>query len=87
MAKGTNVRRTSSGALGLVYVADGLSDRYFKLHMNAWDCLAGLLMVREAGRMIAGTCLIEDLRSGGSVLAATSKIAPMLAKSSGINIR
>lgn len=87
LAKGTNVRRASSGALGLAYVADGRSDGYVELHMNAWDCLAGLLMVREAGGVIAGTCLSEDLRRGGSVLAATPKIAPMLAKASGITAK
>jgi|TARA_B110000879_G_scaffold118843_1_gene157906 myo-inositol-1(or 4)-monophosphatase len=84
--EGANARRASSGALGLAYVADGRSDGYVELHMNAWDCLAGLLMVREAGGVIAGTCLGEDLRTGGSVLAATPKIAPVLSNASGIVI-
>jgi hypothetical protein len=43
-------------------------------------------MVREAGGVIAGTCLSDDLRKGGSVLAATPRIAPILAKASGISI-
>ena len=47
--RGANVRRGASGALGLAYVADGRSDAYAELHMNAWDCLAGLLLVKEAG--------------------------------------
>jgi len=87
LSAGANVRRTSSGALGLAYVADGRSDGYVELHMNAWDCLAGLLMVREAGGVIAGTCLDEDLSKGGSVLAASPKVAQMLAKASGIAIK
>ncbi|MFT7510668.1 MAG: myo-inositol-1(or 4)-monophosphatase, partial [Sulfitobacter sp.] len=86
LSEGANARRASSGALGLAYVADGRSDGYVELHMNAWDCLAGLLMVRESGGVIAGTCLGEDLRNGGSVLAATPKIAPMLARASNIVI-
>ena len=49
LACGGNVRRGASGALGLAYVADGRSDGYAEIHMNAWDCVAGLLMVREAG--------------------------------------
>ncbi|MEH6836693.1 inositol monophosphatase [Falsihalocynthiibacter arcticus] len=87
LSAGANARRASSGALGLAYVADGRSDGYVELHMNAWDCLAGLLMVREAGGVIAGTCLTGDLRKGGSVLAATPKIAPILAKASDIAIK
>lgn len=86
LAKGANVRRASSGALGLAYVADGRSDGYVELHMNAWDCLAGLLMVREAGGVIAGTCLTGDLSTGGSVLAATPEVAALLANASQIQI-
>ncbi|MEK1867348.1 MAG: inositol monophosphatase, partial [Ensifer adhaerens] len=49
LEKGANVRRGASGALALAYVADGRSDAYVELHMNSWDCLAGLLLVAEAG--------------------------------------
>lgn len=86
LANGANVRRVSSGALGLAYVADGRSDGYAELHMNAWDCLAGLLMVREAGGVVGGTALSGNLTAGGSVLAATPRIADMLSASSGIPV-
>ena len=46
LVRGANVRRGASGALGLAYVADGRSDAYAEVHMNAWDCLAGLLLVK-----------------------------------------
>ncbi len=36
--------RSRSGALALAYVADGRSDAYIELHMNSWDCVAGLLL-------------------------------------------
>ena len=49
---GVNVRRGGSGALGLAYVADGRSDAYAEIHMQPWDCLAGLLLVREAGGVV-----------------------------------
>ena len=42
-------RRHGSGALGLAEVACGLSDGYAELHINAWDALAGILLVQEAG--------------------------------------
>ena len=86
LESGANVRRGSSGALGLAYVADGRSDGYAELHMNAWDCLAGLLMVSEAGGVVGGTALTGNLTSGGSVLAATPLIADMVSVSSGIPV-
>lgn len=41
--------RNASGALMLAYVAAGKLIAYQEAHMNPWDCLAGLLMVEEAG--------------------------------------
>lgn len=72
---GTNVRRASSGALALAYVADGRSDGYVELHMNSWDCLAGLLLVSEAGGDVCPFFDIGSLRDGGPVLAAATGVA------------
>ncbi|MBA3449570.1 MAG: inositol monophosphatase [Pseudaminobacter sp.] len=41
--------RNASGALMLAYVASGRLLAYVEEHMNAWDCIAGLLLVEEAG--------------------------------------
>lgn len=82
---GANVRRASSGALGLAYVASGRSDAYAELHMNAWDCLAGLLLVQEAGGVTGGSALSGDLSSGGAVLAVTPAIAELVVEASGIS--
>lgn len=41
--------RNASGALMLAYVASGKLTAYQEAHMNPWDCLAGLLMIEEAG--------------------------------------
>lgn len=46
---GANIRRAGSGALGLAWVAEGRSDGYLEAAMHSWDCLAGMLIVREAG--------------------------------------
>lgn len=48
--------RNASGALMLAYVAAGRLLAYCEEHMNAWDCLAGLLIVEEAG----GRVLVPD---------------------------
>lgn len=84
LALGANVRRAGSGALGLAYVADGRSDAYAELHINAWDCLAGLLLVEEAGgrsnRFLDG----EGLTRGNPVLAAAPGVAAGLSDVTGI---
>lgn len=41
--------RNGSGALMLAYVAAGRLIGYFEPHINSWDCLAGLILVNEAG--------------------------------------
>lgn len=84
--RGANARRCSSGALGLAYVADGRSDAYAELHMHAWDCLAGLLLVREAGGSVAPFPTPANLSQGGAVLAATPAIAETMSELSGISL-
>ncbi len=59
--------RNGSGAQMLANVAAGRLGGYYEPHMNPWDCLAGLLMVEEAG----GRALhLGPDPKGGLVLAA-----------------
>lgn len=81
---GANVRRGASGALALAYVADGRSDGYAELHMHPWDCLAGLLLVEEAGGVVAPFLEAGGLRGGGPVLAATPALAQRMSAATGI---
>lgn len=75
LGMGANVRRAGSGALALAYVADGRSDGYIELHMNSWDCLAGFLLVSEAGGLVCPFLEIGSLQDGGPVLAAAPGVA------------
>lgn len=84
LERGANVRRGASGALGLAYVADGRSDAYAELHMHAWDCLAGLLMVKEAGGVVAPFLSVSGLTKGGAVLAAAPGVALGMSEATGI---
>lgn len=73
---GANVRRHGSGALALAWVAEGRIDGYWELHMNAWDALAGLLLVREAGGVTChGAASAPRLWDGGPVFAANPHVA------------
>jgi myo-inositol-1(or 4)-monophosphatase len=72
-------RRFGSGALGLADVACGETDAYAELHINAWDALAGLLLVSEAGGWINDFLAGNTLRNGNAIIAATPEIAAQLA--------
>lgn len=64
--------RRGSGALGLADVAAGRVDGYAELHINAWDCAAGILLVTEAGGRANDFFTPEGLASGGLLVASAS---------------
>ncbi len=70
-AGGAFVRR-GSGALGLADVAAGRVDGYAELHINAWDCAAGVLLVNEAGGSCNDFFTPEGVRNGGLLVASTA---------------
>ena len=49
MPQVAGIRRFGAAALDLAWVAAGRFDGYWELGVKAWDCAAGLLIVREAG--------------------------------------
>jgi hypothetical protein len=49
MESGGQFRNFGAGALQLAHVADGRLDAYIELQISAWDAMAGLLLVEEAG--------------------------------------
>ncbi|MGI9349711.1 MAG: inositol monophosphatase family protein [Amylibacter sp.] len=62
--------RNASGALMLCYVASGRLIGYAEPHMNAWDCLAGQLLIKEAGGTIEVQSAKKMLSQGGRVIAS-----------------
>lgn len=62
--------RNGSGAVMLAYVAAGRLAAYVEPHMHAWDYLAGMLIIREAGGRTAPYPEDGDLTRGGRVIAA-----------------
>ena len=69
-ALGGLFHRCGSGALSLAWVAAGRLIAYYEPHMNAWDCLAGLLLVREAGGWTNDFLGGDALASGNLAAAA-----------------
>lgn len=78
--RGALYHRNASGALSLAYVADGRLLGYVEEHMNAWDCLAGQLMIAEAGGLIEDQNAKDMIRDGGRVIAGTPKVFRTLAE-------
>ncbi len=72
-------RRMGSAAIGLAYVADGRFDGYWEAHVNSWDTLAGLVLVREAGGWVNDFLAGDGLAQGNVVQACTPGILESLA--------
>ncbi len=62
--------RNASGALMLAYVAAGRLLGYVEEHMNAWDCVAGMLLIEEAGGKVVAPDPATVLSEGTVVVAA-----------------
>ena len=72
--RGAMYHRNASGALSLAYVAAGRLLGYLEEHMNAWDCLAGQLLIAEAGGRVEDQSADEMIRVGGRVIAGTPDV-------------
>jgi myo-inositol-1(or 4)-monophosphatase len=79
-ATGAGVRRSGSGALGLAYVAAGRTDGYVEHHINSWDCLAGILLITEAGGYASDFLAGDGLRKGNALLACAPGVRDALVK-------
>ena len=66
--------RNGSGALSLAYVAQGKLLGYVEEHMNAWDCLAGQLMIAEAGGQVEAQDADDMIKNGGRVVVSTAEL-------------
>jgi myo-inositol-1(or 4)-monophosphatase len=67
---GTVFWRNGSGGLSLAYVASGRILGYVEEHMNAWDFLAGHLIVAEAGGRVEAVNADAAIANGGRVVVA-----------------
>ena len=82
--QGAGMIRSGSGALGVAYVAAGRVDGYCESHINAWDVLAGILLVQEAGGWCSDFLAGEGLARGNPVLACTPALRKTLVEITGI---
>lgn len=71
---GLEYRRNGSAAFSLLLVALGRADAFYEAHLNAWDAMAGILVVTEAGGSVDYPDYSEFIEHGGAVLASNSKL-------------
>ncbi|MDA3870246.1 MAG: inositol monophosphatase family protein [Gammaproteobacteria bacterium] len=80
MAPTAGIRRPGSAALDLAWMAAGRTDGFWEFNLSPWDIAAGVLIVREAGGIVA------DFRGGdkylktGDIIAASPKVFPEMMK-------
>lgn len=67
-----DLRRFGSAALELSFVAAGRLDGFWERHIHAWDCLAGLLIVQEAGGRTTNLNGGDDGLYSGEEIVATN---------------
>jgi myo-inositol-1(or 4)-monophosphatase len=84
-AAGAAVKRSASGALGICHVANGRTDAYAELHINAWDVAAGIVIAGEAGASINDFFAGDGISKGNPILCCTPALAPQLREIAGIS--
>ncbi len=83
---GGAIRRSGSGALGLADVAAGAAEAYAELHINAWDCAAGIVLVREAGGLTNDFFAGDGIKAGNPLIATNAALCAKLAAVIGISL-
>lgn len=66
--------RNGSGALMIAYVAAGRLIGYYEPHINSWDCLAGIVLVREAGGAVNDFLSDQGLLRGNPIIVAGKRL-------------
>jgi myo-inositol-1(or 4)-monophosphatase len=69
LSAGGMYHRMGSGALSLAYVAAGQLIGYVETWINAWDCLAALLLVEEAGGRVCPFLADNGVTGAGRIVA------------------
>jgi len=77
--------RNGSCALMMAYASAGRLIGYYEPHINPWDCMAGIILMTEAGGWTNDFLGIPNvLEDGGPILAAGANVADELAEMTGV---
>ncbi len=75
---GMEYRRNGAATIGLLAVALGRAESYYEAHVNAWDALAGILLVSEAGGTSNHDGITAFLECGSKILVGNGHIDAQL---------
>lgn len=67
-------RRTGSAALDLCYVAANRVNGFFEIGLKPWDCIAGDLIVREAGGLVTNFMGGTDYLRSGNIVVGNGRV-------------
>ncbi len=67
------LRRLGSAAVDLVYTAAGRFDAYYEYNLNAWDCAAGIVIVKQAGGHVVNFKGGDEILNARELLATNGK--------------
>ncbi len=87
LSVGATFKGYGSCAMALALVADGRLDAFFEEHINAWDCLGGLLLVNEAGGRCNDFLADGGLSRGNRLLCTTPGLWDALAPIADVRAR
>jgi myo-inositol-1(or 4)-monophosphatase len=86
LAGGGMFIRNGSGALTTAYVAAGRLIGYYETHLKSWDCMAGLVLVAEAGGRRNNFLRGDGLLQGNPFLVAAPGVYEQLANMVGASL-
>jgi myo-inositol-1(or 4)-monophosphatase len=82
---GGEYRRNGSAAVSLAQIAAGVLDGFVELHLNLYDVLAGIVLVREAGGWTNDFVRLDALQEPHLMIAAAPGIRDDLLQTCGLH--
>tara|TARA_R110002072_G_scaffold4245_6_gene29997 strand:+ start:10120 stop:10914 length:795 start_codon:yes stop_codon:yes gene_type:complete len=67
------IRRAGAASLDLAYVAAGRLDAFWEIGLAPWDMAAGVLLVREAGGLVADIDASDRYLDSGNIVCGNPK--------------
>ena len=72
LPKASGIRRPGAATLDLAHVAAGRFDGFWEMGLKPWDMAAGIILVREAGGLVADFNGGQEFLESGNIVAANS---------------
>ncbi|MBV1931385.1 MAG: inositol monophosphatase [Porticoccaceae bacterium] len=70
----SGIRRMGAASLDLAYVAAGRFDAFWEMYLKPWDIAAGILLIQEAGGLVADFQGGNRYLESGHIVAATPRL-------------